>query len=76
MIKDINLKNQKIIDITLPLHPNMEKPTPSFNGFQFQWDVRIERGEKRNRSSFGMESHLGTHVDAPLHFIPEGKKTG
>ena len=73
MSKEIKFKNQKIIDITIPLHPNMEKPTPTFKGFQFQWDVRIERGEKRNRSSFSMESHLGTHVDAPLHFISNGK---
>lgn len=73
MIKDIDLSNRNIIDITIPLHSDMEIPSPTFKGFQFQWDVRIERGENRNRSSFRMESHLGTHVDAPLHFIPKGK---
>jgi len=73
MVNDFNLDQRKIIDITLPLHSHMEKPSPTFKGFQIQWELRIEKGEQRNRSKFSMESHVGTHVDAPLHFIPEGK---
>jgi len=73
VVNDFNLDQRKIIDITLPLHPHMEKPSPTFKGFQFQWELRIEKGEQRNRSKFSMESHVGTHVDAPLHFISEGK---
>lgn len=73
MANDFNLGQRKIIDITLPLHSHMEKPSPTFKGFQFQWELRIEKGEQRNRSKFSMESHVGTHVDAPLHFISEGK---
>ena len=68
-----NYEQRKMIDITLPLHNNMEKPSPFFKGFKLKWDLRIEKGDHRNRSSFSMETHLGTHVDAPLHFISEGK---
>jgi len=70
---NLNLGQKKIIDITLPLHSFMEKPLPIFKGFQFQWESRLEKGQHSNRSKFSMESHVGTHVDAPLHFIPEGK---
>ena len=74
-MEDYNLDfdPEKIIDITLPFHPEMEKPSPTFKGFQFQWDLRIEKGQQRNRSAFSMETHVGTHVDAPLHFIENGK---
>ena len=73
MINNINLYKRKIIDITIPLHSQMEKPSPTFKGFKLQWELRIEKGEQRNRSKFSMESHVGTHVDAPLHFISGGK---
>lgn len=64
---------KKFIDITMPLHDGMAKPSPSLEGFTLQWDLRMERGEGRNRSKFSMESHIGTHVDAPAHFIRDGK---
>ena len=67
------MRRKKIIDITMPLHVGMAKPSPSFDGFTLQWDLRMERGEGRNRSKFSMESHIGTHVDAPVHFIRDGK---
>lgn len=70
---NLDFNPEKIIDITLPFHPEMEKPSPTFKGFQFQWDLRIENGQQRNRSAFSMETHVGTHVDAPLHFIENGK---
>ena len=64
---------KRVIDITLPLHEGMAKPSPVFEGFRLHWDLRIEEGQGRNRSRFSMESHLGTHVDAPVHFIKDGK---
>jgi arylformamidase len=64
---------KRVIDITLPLHEGMAKPSPVFEGFRLHWDLRIEKGQGRNRSRFSMESHLGTHVDAPVHFIKDGK---
>ncbi len=34
---------------------------------------RIEDGSMYNLSSFSMCSHNGTHIDAPAHFIKDGK---
>lgn len=34
---------------------------------------RLEDGDVCNLSSFSMCSHNGTHIDAPLHFIKDGK---
>ena len=64
---------KELIDITVPLHDGMQKPSTSFKGFKQKWDLRIEWGQGRNRSTISMESHVGTHVDAPLHFIQGGK---
>lgn len=33
----------------------------------------MERGDKCNLTEFSMCAHNGTHVDAPLHFIKDGK---
>ncbi len=35
--------------------------------------MRIERGDICNLTAFHMCAHNGTHVDAPYHFINEGK---
>lgn len=36
-------------------------------------EQEIGKGAACNLSSFSMCAHNGTHVDAPLHFLPEGK---
>lgn len=33
----------------------------------------MEEGETNNLSSVTMDCHLGTHLDAPLHFVQDGK---
>lgn len=33
----------------------------------------IEKGSKYNLTAFGMCAHNGTHIDAPFHFINDGK---
>ena len=35
--------------------------------------VSMDRGDVYNMSAFSMCAHNGTHVDAPFHFINEGK---
>lgn len=35
--------------------------------------VSIENGEVYNLSAFSMCTHNGTHIDAPFHFIKDGK---
>ena len=34
----------------------------------------INRGDSSNSSMLNMPSHAGTHIDAPYHFLQEGKK--
>ena len=33
----------------------------------------ISKGDKANVSRLSIGSHTGTHMDAPLHFVPDGK---
>ena len=33
----------------------------------------IEHGDAANVSKISMGSHTGTHMDAPLHFVREGR---
>ena len=33
----------------------------------------IEKGDLYNLTAFGMCAHNGTHIDAPFHFIKDGK---
>ncbi len=59
-------------DISIPLKQNMTKfptdPTP-FKVYRLS-DVAL--GAKVTMSMMEMISHTGTHIDAPLHFIPGG----
>ena len=36
-------------------------------------NLRIERGDLYNLTSFRMCAHNGTHIDAPFHFYQDGK---
>jgi arylformamidase len=69
------------IDITLPLNDHMPvlvlpaasqggtEPPPRPEVFRFR---DVEKGDKVTMSYIKMASHDGTHIDAPLHFIPGG----
>ncbi len=66
--------NGMIYDISQPIFgcaifpgdPSPEKTTLS----------RLEDGEACNLTAFSMCAHNGTHVDAPLHFLKDGKGVG
>lgn len=34
---------------------------------------RMSKGDANNSSALTMSAHSGTHLDAPFHFVPEGK---
>jgi len=60
-----------IIDITQELfscHVFPGDPAPIMRR-----DLSIEKGDVCNLTAFSMCAHNGTHVDAPFHFINEGK---
>ncbi len=60
------------IDISVALDPftvvwhDEEKP-------EFQKQLSISNGDGCNVTSFKMNCHTGTHMDAPFHFINDGK---
>lgn len=49
---------------------------PGDGGVEVTKDMLIKKGDVCNLSSLSMGVHTGTHVDAPLHFIDEGKDIG
>jgi arylformamidase len=60
------------IDISVPLRSGMvhwpDNPPVSIERF-----LDIERGDTASVSKLTMGAHTGTHMDAPIHFLPNGK---
>ncbi len=65
----------KVIDISVPNGPGQHfypgDPEPKIESVR-----KIENGDVANVSLLTMGSHTGTHVDAPFHFIADGKRLG
>jgi len=64
-------KLSRTIDISLPLHPKMLR-WPGSEGIKISRIKRLETGDKVNTSKLECDVHIGTHVDAPWHFIKYG----
>ncbi len=70
-MKEVNNRMMKIYDISqevfacrvYPGDPVPERKTL----------CSIEKGDQYNLTAFGMCAHNGTHIDAPRHFIKDGK---
>jgi len=59
----------RIFDITHRYHPDMPAFESDQGIGQFLWTVRtIKNGSLANNSRMKMETHTGTHLDAPGHF--------
>jgi arylformamidase len=56
------------IDISVTLRTGMPV-WPGDRAFEVRRDLAISRGDRANLSSFSTTAHVGTHMDAPLHFI-------
>ncbi len=41
--------------------------------FRFAWGMRLEQGDSCNVSELALSPHTGTHADAPLHFLADGR---
>jgi arylformamidase len=62
----------KFWDISVPISP--ELPVwPGDPKVKIERVSRIEDGANANVSRMDIGCHTGTHVDAPFHFLPEGK---
>jgi len=62
----------RIIDVTVPL----SKDVPVYPGdtrFQMEFTHRIEDGQPYNATRLTLGAHSGTHVDAPYHFLADGR---
>lgn len=59
------------IDITYCISKNLPV-WPGSLGFGSTWHMRIP-DNTNNLSSINMDCHFGTHLDAPLHFVDNGR---
>lgn len=62
---------KNIIDISVPMHSKMPM-WPGSAGFRLTHTRRIRDGNSSNISKVEFDIHVGTHVDAPLHFLENG----
>jgi len=66
-------KASQWIDVTTPLSPATTPTYPGDTLPKFEFIKSFNAGDKVVLSSYLMTAHAGTHVDAPLHFVPNGK---
>lgn len=57
------------IDVSVPLHTGMAH-WPDNPEVRIERIMSIDRGDAANVSAIAMGSHTGTHMDAPVHFVP------
>ncbi len=63
-----------IHDISLTTTPETITWEGTETGFSYRWAARLgARGAVCNLSVLTQGAHTGTHLDAPLHFVPGGK---
>ena len=60
------------IDISVPVRNGMPH-WPTDAAPKIEWKLRIDRGDVCNVSALAINSHTGTHMDAPRHFIRDGQ---
>lgn len=61
------------LDVSVPVYPGMVH-WPGDPAFTFDWFLRLgKNGAPCNVSQLSLGTHTGTHMDAPLHFIRNGK---
>jgi arylformamidase len=65
----------KIYDISVPISPSMPV-WPGDPPVELLQVASISSGEAANVSRIDMGVHSGTHIDAPRHFIANGKTIG
>lgn len=61
----------KFIDISVPVSTNLPI-WPGSPAIELKRRLDLDRGDIANDTTLHFSVHTGTHVDAPLHFLPEG----
>src|SRR5215467_11005135 len=59
------------IDVSVPIYDGMVH-WPDDPSIQVKAISHVERGDIATVSSLEVGTHTGTHIDAPIHFIPGG----
>ena len=62
----------KLIDVTVPLSSSV----PTFPGdprYAMDFAHKMSEGKPYNVAHLNLGAHAGTHVDAPFHFLADGK---
>ncbi len=62
----------KIYDVSVPIAPGQTPIWPGDPELVLERFLKMEDGEPANVSRLSAGVHLGTHIDAPYHFIPDG----
>ena len=55
----------------MPIHPGMVV-FPDNPSIEIDTIAHVDRGDNYTLSELTMGSHTGTHIDAPIHFLPGG----
>jgi arylformamidase len=69
--KGARASKSEFIDITIPFRNGMVH-WPGDQAPRIERVMDVDRGDKVTMSEIQVISHTGTHVDAPLHFVPKG----
>ena len=69
------MRVKRVIDISRRIYPGMTV-WPGDRGVAINQESQIDQGAVCNVTSIHMGMHTGTHVDAPYHFINDGKDLG
>jgi arylformamidase len=62
----------KIYDISLPISPSMPV-WPGDSPVRMEQTESMDKGSEYNMTRLSMSVHTGTHVDAPHHFLNDGR---
>ena len=60
------------IDVSVTLHSGVPV-WPGTPEFSLKWHKRIKDGDECNNGFLETDLHVGTHIDAPFHFVEGGK---
>src|SRR5215469_14754896 len=61
----------KWLDVSVPIYAGMVR-FPDNPSIEIDTITHVERGDICTLSRLAMGSHTGTHIDAPIHFLPGG----
>jgi arylformamidase len=67
-----NNLSRKYIDVSVPVSSNLPR-WPGSPEINFQKNLDLNKGDIATDTTLHFSVHTGTHVDAPLHFIRDGK---